>query len=363
MSHPGALKVPTLMIASGTDYYPGRSAANISSFLPNEDFNVTESDLVIVFLSNQAAYTSPVNDPWFKATVNTSVGPAQFYFADQPVTAIGCTEQYQFCNGDRCTSMAGITSFDIMPDLGFNKLQEALYTLLATYTMFMQLATIFQFLSNDLLLANQLTYGSLPISSTPDADHWKKEVENLHSTCLAGIQAHGILHAAPGNSVFKNNVNVHDFINPETTKENVYLCKNQKFRSSVYTSFSVFGLALVGSICFSIILLSVMVPPIVGRVQKRWSNAKGVVSVSQRAWIEDDVLQLQRIALEAKGLGPWNGRSHAVPVLDSPGELWSRDQYSGSVSREYRTSHAEQTQAGESDLKQPLNWHLNTDAN
>ena len=346
-----------LTIVSGADYYPGPSAANVSSFLPDADFNVTESDLVIVFLSNRAAYTSPVNDPWFKATLNTSVGPSNFYLADQPVTAIGCTEQYQFCNGDRCTSMAGITSFRTIPDLGFNKLQEALYTLLSTYTTFMQLATIFQFLRNDLLLANQLTYGSLPLSSTPDTDHWKKEVENLHSTCLAGMQAHGILHAAPGNSVFKKNINVHDFVNPETTPENINLCNNQKFKSSAYASFSVFGLALIASICFTIILLNLTVPPIVGWVQKKWSSSQGVVSVSRRAWIEDDVLQLQRIALEAKGLGPWSGRSHTVPVLDSHGQSWRRDQYVGNVFGDYETSYTEQRQPGEHETKQPLNWH------
>lgn len=246
-----------------------------------------------------------------------------------------------------------------IPDVGFNQLQVAMYTLLLKYTSFMQLNLMLQFIRNEILLANELLYGSNPISSVPDTDHWTKEIENLNSISLAGMQAHGVLHAAPGNAVFKKDINLHDFIDLETSSENVHLCKNQKFRSAEYTSFSVFGLAMIAAICFTIIILQLVVPPIVSWSLKQLSRARGVPSVSRTAWIEDDVLQLQRIALEAKGLGPWNGTAQAVPVLDSQGEQWQRNQYAGGGFVQQEEGYVEQAQTGYVDVKQPLNWQHN----
>lgn len=146
---------------------------------------------------------------------------------------------------------------------------------------------------------------------------------NLHNISLAGLQAHGVLHAAPGNTEIRPGVNLHDFIDSETTAENLKLCNSQKFRSPKYTSISLLGLLMIILVCFTIVTLNTILPRLVKTLQGIWKE-KG--NVSKIAWIEDDVLQLQRIAMEARGVGPWSEKSKTgnAPVLDSYALEFSR---------------------------------------
>lgn len=242
---------------------------------------------------------------------------------------MGCIEQYQFCNGeDRCDSFGGMAKLfsGVVPELGYNKLQTATWEQVKSYISFMQISLILQFLRNEILLASQSTYGGLTVSSGLQPDQWRTEMANLFNVSLAGLQAHGVLHAAPGNSEFKPGIKLHDYIIPETTPEHLKLCENQKFRSAEYSSISLLGLIFVIVICFTIIGLNIVVPYVTRMFQGKW-DGKG--AASKRAWIEDDVLQLQRIALEARGLGPWKGRVDSVPVLDTYGAEFQRGTYEG----------------------------------
>lgn len=205
--------------------------------------------------------------------------------------------------------------FSKMPNIGYNKLQVATWELVKGYAQLMRLTLVLQFLRNELLLASQQTFGSLSISSGVQPDQWRTEMANLFNISLAGFQAHGVLHAAPGNSEFRPGVKLHDFIIPETTPEQLKLCDNQKFRSPKYSSINLFGLIFVIVVCGTIGALNVIVPPLAKLFQGM--HTSGIVA--RQAWIEDDVLQLQRIALEGKGMGPWKGRIGAVPVLESYG--------------------------------------------
>ena len=292
-------------------------------------------------------YTYPVEDTWFKATtkVDVGLGVGNLYFPDQPMTAIGCKEEFQFCNGeDRCSPMASSNAFWTgVPNVGYNKLQIATWELVKSSLSFMRLTLILQFLKNELLLANQLTYGGLSLSSGLQPDHWRNEMANIYNVSLAGMQAHLVLHAAPGNSEIKPGVKLHDFIIPETSPEHLKLCENQKFRSAEYSSISLLGLLIVILSCFTIIGLNIIVPHVVKFLQGVW-HEKG--AASKRAWIEDDVLQLQRIALEARGLGPWKGKIQAVPVLDSYGTEFQRVNFEG--------GYAEQVPLN--DTHAPLYW-------
>lgn len=260
---------------------------------------------------------------------------------------MGCIEQYQFCNGDdNCGPMGPLNDvYRSVPDIGFNKLQLATHELVKNYISFMQLRLILQFLRYELLLANSMVYGGLAISSDLEPDQWKSEMANLHNISLAGWQAHGVLHAAPGNTQLKPGVNLHDFIDEETSPEHLKLCENQKFRSAEYSSISLLGLLIVIILCFTIIILNTIIPHLVKFIQGMWFSGGGV---SKRAWIEDDVLQLQRIALEARGLGPWKGRIDAVPVLDSYAEEFQRMTFEG--------GYIEPVQSHDAGAHQPLNW-------
>jgi hypothetical protein len=318
----------------------------MSAFDPISELNRSDADVTLLFLTNRVAYTGEVKDPWFKATSqgNTSWGFENVYFPDETVSGIGCTEQFQFCNGEKCSPMNGFFALDPEnpPDIEFNKLQSATYQLMLTYAGFMQLNNMLQFLRNEVLLASQLVYGSGLISSPVEATHWHSEMENLHNVSLAGMQAHAVYHAAPGNVQIKPRMSLHDVIVPETSPEQLVLCNNQKFRSTAYASFNLLGVCLILILSFLIIMLNTVLPTVVGWIQGKGNKREW--NIARLAWIEDDVLQLQRMAFEGRGIGPWKGRANNVPVMESYGLKFQRKQFA---------ENGEQVQL--SDVCEPLN--------
>jgi hypothetical protein len=267
-------------------------------------------------LNNQAVYTGEVRDAWFSATIpeNTTFGIDNVYFPDNPVSLVGCTEQYQFCNGELCTPLGGNNMYrsKTLPNIDFNPLQVATFRMLVEFAGFMKISTLLQFLRNEFLLATQLVYGAMMVSTPLPANQWQLEMANLHNITLAGMQSHGLLHASPADMEIKPGSSIHDIVVPETTPENLRLCSNQKFRSTRYASFNLLGLVLVILLSFTIIVLNASLPMLVGWLQGRSEKGRH----SRKAWVEDDVLQLQRIAFEGRGIGPWRGKDAQVPVLE-----------------------------------------------
>jgi hypothetical protein len=132
------------------------------------------------------------------------------------------------------------------------------------------------------------------------------EMANLHNISMAGLQAAALAHAAPGHLLIKPGTDLQDFVVPETSPENLHLCRNQKFRSTRYESFSVLGLSLILSISFFIIVSSLYLPQLVGG----WDSNR----VWRKNWIEDDALHLQRKAFQGMGIQPWEGVTESVPL-------------------------------------------------
>lgn len=118
----------------------------------------------------------------------------------------------------------------------------------------------------------------------------------------------------------------------------------QKTRSNEHTNFSVFGLAFVFTTGTLLILLSWFLEPCVAYIQKRggwawfcffqwWYLCRRKSSrhrcpppsfstnaYARLEWSANETLQLQRLAHEELGVGPWEACDSAVPVTARKGE-------------------------------------------
>jgi hypothetical protein len=110
------------------------------------------------------------------------------------------------------------------------------------------------------------------------------------------------------------------------------LCYKIKARSKSHTSFSVLGLFLTIGLGLFLILSNLLAPTTVAYVQKRYG--KGLHK--RLEWIENSSFQLQRMAAEGRGIGPWKGRDDEIPRLAKSGQafnltslslngMWSRE--------------------------------------
>jgi len=81
---------------------------------------------------------------------------------------------------------------------------------------------------------------------------------------------------------------------------------------ATYSSFNLFGIIIILFFSAVIILLDFHLPSLVHKMQR--SSPRG--SVAHQAWEEDEILQIQRLALEGRGVGPWKQMNGSVPVTD-----------------------------------------------
>ncbi|KAB2568637.1 hypothetical protein BFW01_g2078 [Lasiodiplodia theobromae] len=127
---------------------------------------------------------------------------------------------------------------------------------------------------------------------------------------------------------------------PQNAEEHK-VCQNTKMRSNAHTNFSVFGLAFVFVTGTLLILLSWFLEPCVAYIQKRggwtWffscrycccrrkphlhpSTGFSTNAYARLEWSANETLQLQRLAHEELGVGPWEACDSAIPVTARKGE-------------------------------------------
>lgn len=184
----------------------------------------------------------------------------------------------------------------------------------------MRMNMVATFLKNEILLANKLIYGSFGISTMLPDTQWHLEVENFHNITMAGLQANMISHAAEPNFVIRPGLTLLDHINEETDPDSLELCRNQRVKVTRYSSFSMLGLLIIIVVSAIIIVTDIYLPWLVARSSRSVRKKTDPDDMSERslsAWDQDDVLQLQRQALELRGVGPWkkNGTGK-VPVTE-----------------------------------------------
>src|ERR1700760_3699148 len=155
-------------------------------------------------MENLVQYMSPVeNDPFFKATSRgngSGISPL-FYQADQSVAMLACTEQYQICNGNRCTSLDALSGLNAsrMTDIGCNSRQLAVFEILYYISFTARLLSTVYGLQDTIFLANELVVSQWHVSPGLPNNQWQLEVGNIFNISLAVAQQMPLDHSAPGN--------------------------------------------------------------------------------------------------------------------------------------------------------------------
>ncbi|EXJ57499.1 hypothetical protein A1O7_07847 [Cladophialophora yegresii CBS 114405] len=294
-----------------------------SGFFPDQDLNRTDADVSLLTLNNRVAYTGRVDDPFFEAHLNSGGNRlADAWVSDKTLTGIACTEQYQFCNpastdsggSPLCGPLGALYDYDLTTPpaaLALNARQTATYRLLRDMVYSLRFNSFIMFLKNEILAANKLVYGSFGISSPLVPTAWHIEIENIHNITLAGLQLNTISHAAATDVQIRPGLQLIDHIVPETDADSLALCRNQRVKVTTHSSFSMAGILIIVCVSGLIILIDVILPGLVHRFQR----TSPVGDAAKQAWDEDDILQIQRLAFEGRGIGPWKGKSGGnVPV-------------------------------------------------
>ncbi|KAI0168841.1 hypothetical protein GGR52DRAFT_592616 [Hypoxylon sp. FL1284] len=277
-----------------TEYFYGGSFANLSTFSSIPELRTTAGDTSLTFISSNALlFVEPCDDPVFAAHVayHDEKDNYTYYLGDHATGVIGCLEQYQWCN-PYTQGLANI------PFLGSQETAN--------------------------IVANQKVNGQ--IQFTLPSNQWQVEVQAWHGTVMKLLQE-GILRWVIGPS----DPALQEHLHPPASPEQAALCHLLRIRpgpDAGIANVSAFGLffsLVVGIIIILVSLFIDSVATLLGKFSQK-------VRTKQQAWIEDDALQLQRIAYEAEarvqeeetGRSPglvWTGRDEDVPGVEGNNAL------------------------------------------
>ena len=308
-------------VAYGATTDPALQA--VSSFEPIQELVRSDADVLLLFLSFIGVYTHPVDDPWFSAhNVLHRDTPAEIarttYVRDKPISAIGCTEQHQFCSPTRgCTPLLGYMQVQegIAADLRLTPKQNATLDRVLNAASTSLLRTIVEGMSitsTPLLAINatatESTTLSLPLSDT----QWQHELQYWHSIAMAQLQR-TVLEYSTGQIAAQTK-----YLIPTQTNAGAWLCQNQTILSSTYQSFSVLALALIVAFGGLVIVMSLTIETFSKNLQRRWGRG----AYGRDMWKDHDMLGLQLWRLNFDAYTLWaNGSPQQVSSPQSAGRI------------------------------------------
>ncbi|TGJ78401.1 hypothetical protein E0Z10_g10374 [Xylaria hypoxylon] len=316
-------------------YYSG-VWADISSWLPIREFNNTHGDGTIFFLSsNSVVFTEPCDDPVFSAHVPRGVtnSSSTVYVEDNLAGVLGCLEQdefsyaranvwinnikYQVCSATSsvCSVIGGLGDvyLEVIEKMPLTPMQVGTVDMIA-------------FVLNRIGTIGSVAYGNTPnlvasqsvlngIQLPLPSNQWQLEIQSWHSAAVSSIK-YGLLQymTGPDDAAFQK------YVTAPTSAEQKALCKRQRIRiSQGFANISSLGLFFTISSGTAIIILALFLDNIMGCVT-RISKGDGK---KHRAWIQDDVLHLQRLAYEQQqSFGPrWIATDDNIPLVEGNGFL------------------------------------------
>ncbi|KAF2265455.1 hypothetical protein CC78DRAFT_515110 [Lojkania enalia] len=298
----------------------------------------TDADVSVVYLSApQIRFSSPVDDPLFSAhknisdIVNLDDGSMYAsYLQDDPLTAMACTIQMQYCNpnrpeGSRCEPLRGLSDprksaavkelFGTGEHFDIIKHVENMWVP-NTFTI----TSIVGFIGASALRARYgLSYGYQ--GPLPD-NQWQIEAEHWFKGTLASLQD-AFVTGANGPPA-----ELYDFLDPPAANETVArtLCANQKIVSTKFSSFNILGVCLILVLGSLVVVLDWWLEPVVAWwLRRRFRKNPGKREYcdggrevhplySTLEWSHMSTLQLQRLAHEAAGYGIWSSCDSDTPI-------------------------------------------------
>jgi hypothetical protein len=285
---------------------------------PISNFSRKDADVnLFFFAANGVYYESPVDDPFFYATIEQKAFAAgssallTTYKANNPIAVIGCIDQYQMCNptNGKCTSLNGVNTtgtdmFDLDLNIAQTVTSERLDLLSVNTNTF---SSVYGTGGEALKASNRVLNFLSP--SLPD-DQWKTEAQGWFETSLAKMQAYVVEFAdvTADMNEFNSNGTV-SFINTDGEFLAAWksACANQKISNTgQYQTFSFFGIVFLVVVGCAIIFISWLLNPVM-RFFTRPDNPRRL------AYVADGNLQLQRMAFYGAGYQDWEEQDEEIP--------------------------------------------------
>jgi hypothetical protein len=287
-----------------------------------------DADITLIFMApNAIKYYAANSDPFFSANFKTSAGQlngndVSYYMADQYVSIMGCTDQYQYChpsNPSRCTPLtdyatAWASIYD--PTLNLNDIQQLVASRLALASRSLSIHHGIGGRGASALRAQDTVSDRNQLEIRPN--QWQLEVEGWFDVGLAKLQRY-IVEYATGPEFVPEGTYVEKPSLKDGEAISVAMCGSQIINATRgTTSFSVLGMGIIFGVGSFVILLYLVLETVVGFVQRKlkWGDYRRV------RWNMDDKLQVQRMAFEGAGMGgEWRNLNGAVPVTAGTAEF------------------------------------------
>lgn len=310
----------------------GNTSAGTATFDPIEELQLLDADTSLVMLSSIAAYSGPVSDPWFSAqqVVNETNAfclqeQKTLYIREQPLTTIGCIQQWQICNTDstqssKCTPLQSVAVLQSsIDDLDLSPKQKAI----AARIIDVAYGASFYYVVNSLaqstsspLEARNLISATIGLP-LPDKQ-WQTETKYWVEILLAYLQQASLDFSTGQFAASTDYINVAKYTGTDPVEDAAHwLCQNQIIHSRSYRNFNFFALLLTVVVCIAIIVLGLSIEDVIGHIRQRnlrYSGANG----KQDMWIANSDLEMLRTIDEVKNGGIWSRSKNGVP-LGPPG--------------------------------------------
>lgn len=265
------------------------------------------------FLASNSV-TSPYanSDPLFSATTQLDIPEGTYYEADDFVTVMGCTDQYQICNPakpgpDGCTPLGTIDALnDAAGNIGLNDYQLSTQD---TINIAMRESNMFDSVFGrgaSALKAQRTVFERFQEAQLPN-NQWQIEASGWFAVSLASLQQALVEIATGPVDIVSSGGYVESFSTPYAPA----ICNRQMIRNvHGYQNFSTLGVGIVLVVGAILIILGWVIDTVGGFVQKSLLKK----DYARLAWISDGYLQLQRLAYEGAGYVNWEGCVDDVPV-------------------------------------------------
>ena len=239
------------------------SPYNLSGeFVPILGLQQKSADLILSFLSFSGNYLEPIDDPWFSAHLQHQINNTKYpyidtqYARDSPISTMGCTEQFQWCNPskDMCTPWLGgdlsqmVESFNssLTPNQNatFNRMAWAT-TSASFYSI---IGGLGQTTGRSLLAFDKTAGGRTTLSLKLPNNQWQLEVNYWHSIAMAQLQR-GIAQWGTGQVAADTR-----YLLPPQLDQDIWFCQNLMIPSTTFQSFSVITIILI--LCTGILVIT-----------------------------------------------------------------------------------------------------------
>ncbi|KAF2132750.1 hypothetical protein P153DRAFT_382375 [Dothidotthia symphoricarpi CBS 119687] len=309
-----------------------RYFANSGLPVPNEidlipELRRNDGDTILKTIGlNGLRYVFPVDDPLFSAhkpytgilalSDTGEVRNITTYSHDDPLKAIGCLQQYQFCHArpskkDFCTDLIPLPANATAGDFPYaNKLQQTVIQLFLNTSYYFDSSNP----TNDFAVRSMALPPSKSIVPYVDDGMWYLQLLGWERSIWATIQI-AVMDWAIGPNVREGHTG--NWTRPSTAAEK-QLCKMQRMRVSGHVvNINVFALAFIIAFSSLITIVDIMILKFLVYL----SRFRRALAPRIDRWIQDGIWQLQRRAYEGEGYRNWVNLEEEIPLTKQEQKL------------------------------------------